>query len=215
MGRWKAGSNGPYYDENDSGPDQVAPPPQQAMAPQAPGPGQVGGDPSQAQPGYSYRMSPEQALGPFDQHLLGQGDGGYGSYEDFRATQPKFTDVMAGKASYTPDPNYDPSKAQTFGGQAGMGGLGSLGQWQPQGGGMLSAAWPQLQGQLGQASGSGALSSLSSVLAQQHPGGMVGGMAQRIAHQPQLGAAAGAIGGAAQASRGLFGGIGNAVKGWF
>lgn len=37
MGRWKQGPNGPYFDPNDSGPNQVAPPggPQPSQAPQA------------------------------------------------------------------------------------------------------------------------------------------------------------------------------------
>jgi hypothetical protein len=94
MGRWKGSPQGPYYDPNDTGPDQVAPPP---------GMGQNGQPlPQQAQP----QMPPQSGL-PTTPGLNGQPvyTGGYDPNSPLYGTSGSFGQIGQGGGKQAP-PGY-------------------------------------------------------------------------------------------------------------
>lgn len=114
MGRWKTGPGGPYYDQNDSGPDQVSPPPQMGTAgpmpapqPQAQPPSAIGGfnidprtglssntgfsgGPAVLPSGGSMSFDPSQLKPPMDPSVapIGQMEGNLGTMSQMENPAP-------------------------------------------------------------------------------------------------------------------------------
>jgi len=138
MGRWKGSPQGPYWDPNDTGPNQVDPPP--GMSPSGPGQPQPPQSPAQPSPlstDFSWSLPPLKRA-PYDFPPI------YNSGTDYSNQPPKDLGRPMSEGGYagpSDNPNNWPQK-QYPGGMggpippwmAGPGSMGGLGP-APQGGG--------------------------------------------------------------------------------